>query len=78
MNIITIFSDNQAQTKPALKPFAFSFNTLNTLLQPALKCTGIINMYGRESNQTRKHTTGSTIPFFLAVRLQTKQNANRQ
>lgn len=29
MNIIAIFNNNQAQTKPQLKPFAFSFNTLN-------------------------------------------------
>lgn len=64
MNIIAIFNNNQAQTKPLLKPFAFSFNTLNTLLKHALKCTNSINMYGGESHQTRKHKTSSSFPVF--------------
>jgi len=36
MNLITIVNYNQIQSKQALKPFAFSFNTLKTLLQHTL------------------------------------------
>jgi len=60
MNLITIFNYNQIQSKQALKPFAFSFNTLKTLLQHALTCKN--SMYGEESHQTSKHKTSSTIP----------------